>query len=159
DAELGHVASARAALVREVRARDAHLVQIGVPGKPAERRDVVFPAESRDAGGAELAHGLDRAANGRRLGVGDRGERRVGDGLDEAEAEERGRLALRGAVVPGPEALAGRIADGKRRGERRARRLLFLAGGFLTARVADLAAERGRLDAGREDRHPALVLR
>ena len=37
-----------AALGREIRARDAHLVQIGVAGESAKRGDVVLPAESRD---------------------------------------------------------------------------------------------------------------
>src|SRR5262249_50886610 len=145
-------------LGREVGARDAHLVQIGVAGKSAERCDVVLPAEPPDTGGAELAHGLHRAPDGKGLAVGDRGERPVRDRLDQAESEERSRLALRGAVVSGPEAPARRVADRERRGEGGSRRLLLLAGRLLAARMGDLAAERRRLDTGGEDRHAALVL-
>src|SRR5262249_11280547 len=124
-----------------------------------QRRDVVLPAEARHACRAQLGNPLDHAADGSWLGGGDGVEGGIGDRLDETEAEQRRRLALGGTVRAARKRPAGGIADLEGGGEGGAGRLFVLAGGREAVRRCDLAPERGRLDAVREDGERSLRLR
>src|SRR5262249_35476411 len=80
------------------------------------------------------------------------------DRFDEAEAEQRRRLAFGGAVRAARKRAAGGIAYVECGGEGGAGRFFGLAGGPGAVRRRDLAAERGRLDAAREDGERSLRL-
>ena len=90
----------RAALVRKVRAGDAHLVQIRVAGELHQRRHLRFPAEFADGlhAGADVVDHVDASGGAiaaRRLLLrGGRDEVGVGRGVDESEAEERRGAAM-----------------------------------------------------------------
>jgi hypothetical protein len=89
-----------AALVREERRRDAHLVQVGVGGELHQVRDLPLPTElpDHDRAGREVGDHVrppGRAGSPEPLQACDRLEGGVGHGIDEAETEERRGSASR----------------------------------------------------------------
>ena len=84
----------RAILVREERARDAHLVQVGVAGEVKEVRYLAFPAElpDRPLSGHDVGDDVRAPGGGGLPPSLDRGERQQRDrrhGIHEAEAKQR----------------------------------------------------------------------
>ncbi len=106
----------RGVFFREDAASDAHFVEIGVGGEGEESGLLGFPAEAADAG--LIADGIEDGGEfaadpvgGETLGIADDGG--VRDGFDEAEAEERGGLAVGDDVgVEGDDFLAGEVGGG-----------------------------------------------
>src|SRR5262249_39189611 len=101
----------RAALGREIGTGDAHLVEIGVARERPQRGVVVLPSEAPDAGGAELGHRLDHAANAERLPGRHGAEGDVRHRLYETESKKRRRLTLGDAVGAVTEGGTRRVTD------------------------------------------------
>ena len=88
----------RGVLMREKRSCDAHLVEEGVAGEGEDRADLALPSEPADSRLTAENIGQDQGPAGRFRGVvllelGEILEELVGDGVDQAEAEQRGGAA------------------------------------------------------------------
>ena len=103
DAVVVHRVAVRGVLVRLQRAGDAHLVEIRIRRERDQAGLLALPAESPDSHRPRLLedrHVDDLPAHRRRLCRGDRLQRAVADGFDEAVAEEALRPAEAEDVGP-----------------------------------------------------------